>query len=59
MMVVTPLYIACKNGNINVVKYLVENGADINKKNKDKWTPLFIACYKEHIPIVKYLVERM
>jgi len=27
----TPLYIACQNAHIDVVKYLVENGTNINK----------------------------
>eukprot|EP00833_Pecoramyces_ruminatium_P001633 jgi/Orpsp1_1/1175665/evm.model.c7180000054754.1 len=36
-------------GNENLVKYLVEHGADINKENKDGKTPLFDAF--------KYLVE--
>jgi len=39
----------------NIVRYLVEHGADINKG--DGSTPLHLACEKGHKNIVKYLVE--
>jgi len=26
----TPFFIACKSGNETLIKYLVENGADVN-----------------------------
>ena len=39
----TPLYKACLNGNIHLVKYLVEHGADVNKENKNGETPLYIS----------------
>ncbi|KAG4084335.1 hypothetical protein H8356DRAFT_1377915 [Neocallimastix lanati (nom. inval.)] len=37
----TPLSIAFKIGNKDLVKYLVEHGIDINKDNMFKETPLF------------------
>jgi len=49
------LYIACQNVHIEVVKNLVEHGADINKEDNDGATPLYIACFNEQV--VKYLVE--
>ena len=51
------LFNECLFGNILIVKYLVEHGADTNQENKDGDTPLFIACYNGHKNIVKYLVE--
>jgi len=30
-----PLLEACQNGNLAVIKYLIENGADINKARDD------------------------
>jgi len=39
------------------VKYLVEQGANINKEMKWGETPLFRACYSGKLNIVKYLVE--
>jgi len=46
---------ACQYCSVNIVKYLVEHGADVNKENKDGDTPLIIAWQDEEI--VKYLIE--
>ena len=40
----TPLIDACIKNNENIVRLLIENGADVNKKNKYGNTPLFEAC---------------
>jgi len=65
----TPLLVACENGNETIVKYLVEHGADVNQKykyyHKSNYnyiyhyyiTPLVIACKSRNEVIVKYLVE--
>jgi ankyrin repeat protein len=53
----SPLFMACKGGNENLVKYLVELGADVNKENKFNETPLYCACRKGNEKIVKYLIE--
>jgi len=45
-------------GNENLVKYLVEHGADINKKNVEGRTPLTIARDKGYMIIANYLVKR-
>lgn len=52
-----PHYFACTKGFIDVVKYLVEYGADINKETKDGISPLSIACSNGDQEIIKYLVE--
>jgi len=39
---------ACYSENENLVKYLVEHGADINKENKSAETALFYACMREN-----------
>ena len=54
----TPLFNACKWGNEDIVKYLVEKRADINKENRWAETPLFSACTWGNEDIVKYLVEK-
>ncbi len=36
----TPLHFAAMRGNIKIAKLLIENGADINCKNRQKETPL-------------------
>lgn len=36
----TPLHWACSSGRVDSAKVLIQNGADYNKKNSDKYTPL-------------------
>lgn len=53
-----PLSVACRNGNIEIVKLLVERGADVN--NNDGWTALSYAYmkYSENwYEIAVYLIE--
>ncbi len=46
-----------EKGHFEIVKYLVEKGADKESKNWDNETPLHLASEKGHLEIVKYLVE--
>ncbi|OUM58585.1 hypothetical protein PIROE2DRAFT_16087 [Piromyces sp. E2] len=43
----TPLIQACKKGNIEIMKLLIDQGMDINEKNKNGDTALTIACKYE------------
>lgn len=53
----TPLYIAAAEGNFEIVKLLVDNGADVNYFNKFSTTPYKIAkCFKQN-EIADYLLE--
>lgn len=51
-------FIACLNGDLEVVKLLIENKAEINKVNVYGETALFYALSKNHFSVVKYLVEK-
>ena len=53
----TLLFEACKQGNIEIVELLVENGADISATNNSNETPLFEACRQGNIEIVELLVK--
>ena len=59
----TPLNSACYIGNIEIVKFLIENGANINNTNSHmNFSPLSKLCYcrdfsKKHLEIVKYLLS--
>jgi ankyrin repeat protein len=46
---------ACKDGNLEKVKQLLEKGADVNAKNKYGGTALMYASYQGHEEIVKLL----
>lgn len=52
----TPLTLACYNGNLEVVKFLVSKLDDINVVSKFG-TPLMAATYKGHTNIVQILLE--
>jgi ankyrin repeat protein len=49
----TPLTYAIQKENIEIIKILIEHGADINCKSK----PLLLAIKKENIEIIKILIE--
>ena len=54
----TALRAACFDGHFEIVKFLVENSADIEIANRHGHTCLMIACYKGHLAIAKYLITR-
>jgi len=53
----TPLNFAAGQGNLPLVKFLVENGADVLKVGRDKRTPYKIALAAERVSVLKYLKE--
>ncbi|ORX42663.1 ankyrin [Piromyces finnis] len=56
----TPLHYACEQGNENIVKYLIEKGADTSIKNNNGRISLHCTCKakRESVNIVKYLIEK-
>lgn len=48
--------VACANGQMDMVIYLLELGADINA---ELYMALNVACYFGHIDIVKFLLEKI
>lgn len=53
----TPLHIACEEGNLLIVKFLVENGALLNTKDCLGNTPLHDAVKEGNLNIVRYLIK--
>lgn len=53
----SPLHWAAEWGQVEVAKYLIENGAEINKKNGELWPPLHIAIQTNHMDMVKLLLN--
>jgi ankyrin repeat protein len=55
----TPLLLATRNGNTEVVKYLVDNGAFLNQKDKNLgYTELLIAASLGKKELVSYFIEK-
>lgn len=48
----------CSEGNLSIVKELIENGADVNASNKDEETPLHAAVRANSIDCVNLLLEK-
>ena len=52
------LHIACEDGDLALVKYLVEKGVSLKMKDKYDWTPLHIACGpSDDYELVHYLIQ--
>lgn len=45
-----------RTGHLNVVKLLIQYGANVNHKTLTQSTPLRAACFDGRLDIVKYLV---
>lgn len=52
------LHYACASKSLKMVKYLVENGFDINQTNSFENTPFLIACTDSSTAVLRYLVEK-
>lgn len=53
----TPLHSAAKNGYLEIVKVLVEQGADVNIRTVDGKTPAQLA-EAEYPQVAAYLIQR-
>ncbi|MDR1491766.1 MAG: ankyrin repeat domain-containing protein [Planctomycetaceae bacterium] len=54
----TPIHAAATNPDVNVIKLLVNRGADIHLKNTQGATPLYWAAKNPNLEVVKFLVEQ-
>lgn len=55
---VTPLKVACRSGYMDLVQYLVLQGANVNELDNDGMTPVATALENEHLTIVTFLLNR-
>ena len=51
------LHLATKGNYIELVKYFIEKGADINKRNKDGNTPLHLALKNKNLEMIKIFLD--
>ncbi len=54
----TPLIVAAKNGHLEIMKKLVENGAEVNLANDHGNTALHYTCFFRFKECTIYLVQR-
>jgi len=54
----TPLHIAIRNGNVEIVKALLADGCNLGEHDADGLTPLDLAVKFNHDEIVRLLLER-
>ncbi len=52
----TPLHWACRGVHVDVVKYLVERGADVNAQDRSSITPLHSVASRGHLEAARVLV---
>ena len=53
----TPLHKACELGNIEIVQFLLRNGADIFKFSNKKYYPIHIAALNNHPGVISSLID--
>ena len=53
----TALHQAAYNGQLPIVKILVNAGANVNAKSNTNTTPLHLASIKNHEKVIKYLIK--
>lgn len=53
-----PLFVAAGEGNLDVVRYLLDEGADVEGRNSSGTTALAEAAYYGHVGVVKELLLR-
>lgn len=55
---ITALHIACADGSLDIVKYLITKNADVNVKDCKGYTPLMYALFEKNEDIVNYLKSK-
>ena len=53
----TPLMLASKIGNMDIINELIEHGAKIDEKNIEGFSPIIIASENGHLNVVKELIK--
>lgn len=52
-----PLHFAVYHDKyVNILKYFISKGGDVNKHSNDGWTPLEIAIHRNNNEIAKFLL---
>ncbi|KAG8131188.1 hypothetical protein E2320_017946 [Naja naja] len=54
----TPFFLAVQNGHPEVCKYLLDHGADVNFRDKNRRTALILACEAGNLSIAEILIRK-
>ena len=54
----TALAVAAENDHLHIVRYLVDQGADMEMADGHGWTPLMAASFNGHVEVVRCLLEQ-
>lgn len=54
----SPLFLAAGSGKLRAVRYLLDEGADVNRREAGGTTPLIEAAYNGHVEVIKELLLR-
>jgi ankyrin repeat protein len=54
----TALHLACRQGNVEMVKILLENGAEVNMMDFEGWSPLMRAAFANNFEIIELLLAK-
>ncbi|XP_058386268.1 protein phosphatase 1 regulatory subunit 12C isoform X3 [Diceros bicornis minor] len=54
---ISALHQACIDENLEVVRFLVEQGATVNQADNEGWTPLHVAASCGYLDIARYLLS--
>ena len=52
------LHVAAEKGELDLLKFLIKNGAEINEPNKVNRTPIFLAAQNNHVKVVEFLIKK-
>ena len=54
----TPLHLAALHGYLDIVKWLIKKGANVNAKNRKEHTALHLAVHNAHKEVIRYLIQQ-
>ena len=52
------IFQCCIDDSEEMMKLLIEFGANVNARDTEKWTPLHAAATCGHLHLAKYLIEK-